>query len=463
MNAQPDALLLPPHAREAEQSVLGGLLLDPEAIDRVGDLITSADFFSVDHAHIFDAILALAENGKAVDVVTLHQHLVREGTLDAVGGLEYLGELVHNVPTAANIRHYAQLVRDRRIERDLLAASWRLGEIAYGKGPLAQRLDQAQALIMGLTETASTSEPKPVRASLLSVIDGLEARYNGEANVLGVPTGLADLDRKLSGMQDGDLIVLAGRPSMGKSVLALQIARNAALHGTPALVFSLEMDATQCAERDLVATARVDAERIRHGKGLTNDDWERISGALGRLSEVPLYHDDSADCTVQQMRAKARRMKRLHNIGLIVVDYLQLMSGSGESRREEVDSISRGLKLMAKELKVPIVALSQLNRALEQRTNKRPMLSDLRESGGIEQDADVVVFLYRDEVYNPDTEATGVVELIVAKQRQGPTGTVYATWLGEFYAIADRAEPYSPTSRAPQRPKRQTLMSGSGM
>lgn len=427
---------------EAEQSVLGGLLLDNDRIDAVADLISEADFASTDHASIFAAIAALSARGKPADVITVSDMLDRQGRLAAVGGIAYIGELLANVPGTANIRHYAEIVRDRRLERQLLQTGERMMNLARDTGPVAERLDTAQSLIMTLTETTSMREPERIGSLLRGFVEEVEKRHESDTPVVGISTGIRDLDAKLAGLHDGQLIVIAGRPGMGKSALAQQIADHAALRGTPAAYFSLEMSRNEFVERAVANIGRLDGERIRNATGLTADDWERFSLTVGRLNEAPLFIDDSPDATVARVRAKARRLKRKHGIKLLVVDYLQLMSGQGESRREEVDSISRGLKLLAKELQIPVIALAQLSRKCEERTNKRPILSDLRESGSVEQDADVVLLLYRDEVYDEGTDRPGVIEISIAKQRMGPTGTVYATWLGDHYAVADRAEPF---------------------
>lgn len=451
----------PPFSSEAEQSILGGILLDTAAMDRVSDIVTEADFYLHAHRLIFRAASRLYAAGKPVDVQTIGHEL--GGEMEAAGGFAYLGIILQNVPSAANVRHYAQIVRDKRIERDLIAASMELADLAYGAAPLSERLDRAQALVIALSETSVRKEAQQIRGPLARVIDDIEKRFNSDGEITGLPTSLIDLDKKTAGLHPGNLVIIAGRPSMGKSLLAQQMAVHAALHRTPAVMFSLEMSIEECAERALVATGKLDGERIRTGRGITPDDFEAIAAGLGRLADIPLYIDDTADATVPQIRAKARRLKRMHNIGLIVVDYLQLMSGSGDSRREQVDEISRGLKLLAKELKIPVIALSQLSRKCEERTNKRPMLSDLRESGSVEQDADVVLFLYRDEIYNPASTDAGMVEINVAKQRMGPTGTIGATWLGSHYSIADHEGHFIPEAFRPKTTGRRSLMAEAGL
>lgn len=455
-------LKTPPQSIEAEQSVLGAIFLDQTAMDRVGDVLTEADFCSDVHRRIYRAMEVLTADGQPIDVMTVETWLKNAGDLERVGGITYLGELVTNVPGSTNVRYYAQVVRDHRLARDLLAAAGDLHDIALSAEPIATRMDRAQALVLGLTETAVSRDAKSITEAMVTAIEALEARYNASGDLPGIPTGLADLDKRLGGLRPGNLVLVAGRPAMGKSVLGEQIAVHCARQGKAAVVFTLEMSADEYAERAIVAAGKVDSHKMRVGRDLTDDDWSRVSSGLGLLTDMPLFIDDTADATVSRIRAKARRLKRAKGLDLIVVDYLQLMSGNGDSRREEVDDISRGLKLLAKELQVPIIALSQLSRKCEERTNKRPMMSDLRESGSLEQDADVILFLYRDEEYNQDSPDKGVIEIHIAKQRMGPTGTVYATWLGEHYLIADRAEPFTP--RALQGPgRRKSLMAEAGL
>ncbi|MDQ6620022.1 MAG: replicative DNA helicase [Pseudomonadota bacterium] len=436
-----DLIKLPPHSLEAEQSVLGGLLLDNDATDRIGDIISAPDFYSEAHRLIFHHIVGLVGDGKPADVVTVSEALSSAQKLDYIGGLQYLGALVQNVPTAANIRHYANIVRERSILRQLAATAGDIADTAYN--PLGRSakeiLDQAEAKVLHIAEQGSRGQQQfaPIGELLIGVVERIEALFNRDdpSEVTGVPTGFSDLDKMTSGMQAGDLVVVAGRPSMGKTAFALNVGEHVALAaGLPVAVFSMEMGASQLALRMIGSVGRLDQQRLRTGR-LVSDDWERLSSALGRLNEAPILIDETPALNSIEVRSRARRlMKTYGKLGLVIVDYLQLMQASsqGENRATEISEISRSMKALAKELKVPVMALSQLNRSLEQRPNKRPVMSDLRESGAIEQDADVILFIYRDEVYNPDTQDKGTAEIIIAKQRNGPIGTVRLTFLGEF-------------------------------
>ena len=438
---QLDALKLPPHSLEAEQSVLGGLLLDNDSADKVGDVLADADFYSEAHRLIYQHVLRLIADGKPADVVTVSESLASTQKLDYIGGLAYLGALVANVPTAANIRHYAQIVRDRSILRQLAATAGDIADAAYN--PLGRSakevLDQAEAKVLHIAEQGERGAQQVVTIGTLlaGVVDRIETLYNRDdpSDVTGVPTGFADLDRMTSGMQPGDLVVVAGRPSMGKTSLALNIGEHVALAaGLPVVVFSMEMGASQLALRLIGSVGRLDQHKLRTGR-LAADDWEKLTAALGRLNEAPILIDETPALNAIEVRSRARRLMRTYGkLGLVIVDYLQLMqaTASGENRATEISEISRSMKSLAKELKVPVMALSQLNRSLEQRPNKRPVMSDLRESGAIEQDADVILFIYRDEVYNPETQDKGVAEIIIGKQRNGPIGTVRLTFLGEY-------------------------------
>ena len=446
---QLDALKLPPHSLEAEQSVLGGLLLDNDAADKVGDVIGDADFYSDAHRLIYAHILRLVTDGKPADVVTVSESLASAQKLDYAGGLAYLGALVENVPTAANIRHYAQIVRDRSILRQLAATAGDIADAAYH--PLGRHakeiLDEAEAKVLHIAEQGSRSDRQfeEIGKLLVGVVERIETLYNRDdpSDVTGVPTGFADLDRMTSGLQPGDLVIVAGRPSMGKTSLALNIGEHVALSAKlPVAVFSMEMGASQLALRMIGSVGRLDQHKLRTGR-LAAEDWEKLSAALGRLAEAPILIDETPALNAIEVRSRARRIsKKFGKLGLVIVDYLQLMqaSTSGENRATEISEISRAMKSLAKELKVPVMALSQLNRSLEQRPNKRPVMSDLRESGAIEQDADVILFIYRDEVYNPDTQDKGVAEIIVGKQRNGPIGTVRLTFLGEHTRFENFAQ-----------------------
>ncbi len=438
---QVDALKLPPHSLEAEQSVLGGLLLDNEAADRVGDVVSAADFYSGAHRVIYDHITRLIADGRPADVVTLAEALGSSQKLDHAGGLAYLGALVQNVPTAANIRHYAQIVRERSILRQLAATAGEIAESAYN--PLGRNaklvLDEAEAKVLHIAEQGARGAQnfQEIGRLLATVVERIETLYSRDnpSDVTGVPTGYADLDRMTSGFQPGDLVVVAGRPSMGKTALALNIGEHVALHyKKPVVVFSMEMGATQLALRMIGSVGRLDQHKLRTGR-LGPDDWDRLSTALGLLNDAPILIDETPALNAIEVRSRARRiMKQRGGIGLVIVDYLQLMQSTsqGENRATEISEISRSMKALAKELQVPVVALSQLNRSLEQRPNKRPVMSDLRESGAIEQDADVILFIYRDEVYNPESQDKGTAEIIIGKQRNGPIGTVRLTFIGEY-------------------------------
>ena len=440
-DTQIEALKVPPHSIEAEQSVLGGLLLDNGAADRIADFLSGDHFYSDTHRLLYNAIMQLIADNKPADVVTVAEALGSINKLDYVGGMSYLAALVENVPTAANIRRYAEIVHERAILRRLAAAGGEIAESAFH--PLGRSvreiLDQAETKVFEIAEHGARGQQgfQDIRPLLTQVVERIEFLYNRDnpSDVTGIATGFTDLDRMTSGLQEGDLIVIAGRPSMGKTSLALNIAEHVALVlKMPVAIFSMEMGATQLAMRLMGSVGRLDQQKIRTGR-LTNDDWERLSGALGKLNDAPIHIDETPAMNALEVRARARRLARQYGgkLGAIVVDYLQLMEAvsDGENRATEISEISRSMKALAKELKVPVLALSQLNRSLEQRPNKRPVMSDLRESGAIEQDADVILFIYRDEVYNPDTQDKGVAEVIIGKQRNGPIGMVRLAFLGE--------------------------------
>ncbi len=439
-DAQIESLRLPPHSVEAEQAVLGGLLLSNSAWDRIGDLIAESDFYRADHRVVWRAITRLVEENKPADVLTVSEALKVTGELNDVGGLAYLHQLASGTPSAANIRRYAEIVRERAIMRKLAEVGTAIADSAYTpQGREArQLLDEAETKILEIGEKGGRSSEsfQSMSKVLAEVMSRLDELHRNPASVTGKATGFVDLDEMTTGFQDGDLIIVAGRPSMGKTALALNFAEHIALElKLPVLVFSMEMGGTQLATRLLGSVGKVDAQRLRTGR-LDPGDWDRLGTALGRLNEAPLLIDETAALNPLELRARARRKKREYGgLGLIVVDYLQLMQGSDasntENRATEISEISRGLKAMAKELGCPVVALSQLNRSLEQRPNKRPVMSDLRESGAIEQDADVILFVYRDEVYNEDSPDKGIAEIIIGKQRNGPIGTVKLTFLGK--------------------------------
>jgi len=432
-------LRVPPHSIEAEQSVLGGLLLDNLAWDRAADLLSESDFYRYEHRQIYSAIAGLVGGNKPADVVTEHEHLQSLGRASDCGGLVYLNALAQSVPSAANMRRYAEIVRERAVLRKLIGASDEIATQAFnpqGK-PVSQILDEAESKIFQIGEEGARSRQGFVGMDKLVVelIDRVtELHENGAEEVTGVRTGFYDLDRYTAGLQKGDLLVLAARPSMGKTAFALNIAEHVTVREElPVLVFSMEMGASQLAVRMVGSLGRIDQQHLRTG-ALKDDEWTRLTEAVDQLGKVSLFIDETPALNPAELRARARRMARQFGgtLGLIVVDYLQLMSGSSgsdENRATELGEISRGLKALAKELQCPVMALSQLNRSVESRNDKRPMMSDLRESGAIEQDADVIMFIYRDDYYNKDSKEPGVAEIIIAKQRNGPVGTLRLTFL----------------------------------
>jgi replicative DNA helicase len=431
-------LRVPPHSIEAEQSVLGGLLLDNSTWDRAADLLTDGDFYRFEHRAIYDAIGRLVQANKPADVITVFEQLQSLGRAEECGGLAYLNALAQSVPSAANLRRYAEIVRERAILRKLIEASDDIATQAFNPQGRAvtQILDEAESQIFKIGEEGQRTRQgfQPMDQLVMALIDRVtELAENGADDVTGVRTGFFELDRMTAGFQPGDLIVLAARPSMGKTALALNIAEHVAVsEGLPAVVFSMEMGASQLALRMVGSLGRIDQSGLRTGR-LRDDEWGRLTEAVDKLSKASIFIDETPALSPAELRARARRQARVcGKLGLIVVDYLQLMSGSSrseENRATELGEISRGLKALAKELQCPVLALSQLNRSVESRNDKRPMMSDLRESGAIEQDADVIMFIYRDEYYNKDSKEPGVAEIIIAKQRNGPVGTSKLTFL----------------------------------
>lgn len=449
-DTQVELIKLPPHSVEAEQSVLGGLLLDNSAWDKVADLIAESDFYRGDHRLIYRHISKLIGNSRPADVITVAEGLESTKELEGVGGLAYLGALAQNTPTAANVRRYAEIVRERAVMRKLAEVGTEIADTAYnpmGK-EAGQLLDEAESKVFAISEEGARGKQgfMDMQPLLTQVVERIDMLYNRDnpSDVTGVPTGFTDLDRMTSGLQPGDLVIVAGRPSMGKTSLALNMAENVALDsGLPVGVFSMEMGAAQLVMRMLGSVGRLDQHKVRTGR-LADEDWRKLTDAVGRLNDAPIHIDETAALNSLELRARARRLHRQYGkLGLIVVDYLQLMSSSsqGENRATEISEISRGLKALAKELGVPVIALSQLNRSLEQRPNKRPVMSDLRESGAIEQDADLILFIYRDEVYNQDSPDKGKAEVIIGKQRNGPIGTVTLVFQGEYTRFANFADP----------------------
>ncbi|PIV14549.1 MAG: replicative DNA helicase [Gallionellales bacterium CG03_land_8_20_14_0_80_55_15] len=442
-DTQLDQIKLPPHSVEAEQSVLGGLMLESSALDKIADLITRDDFYRFEHRLIYRQIVRMSELAKPVDVITVAEGLEIAGELDKVGGLAYLGSLAQNVPSAANIRRYGEIVRERSIMRQLVEVGTDIADSAYNPTgrDAAQLLDEAEGKVFQIAEAGARGKQgfMSMPPLLTQVVERIETLYGRDntSDVTGTPTGYTDLDRMTSGLQPGDMIVVAGRPSMGKTAFSINIAENIALDSKlPVAIFSMEMGAAQLAMRMLGSVGKLNQHDLRSGK-LQDDDWGRLTHALGRLNDAPIFIDESAALSSLELRARARRLHRQHgSLGLIVVDYLQLMSSNAgkasENRATEISEISRALKGLAKELQVPVMALSQLNRSLEQRPNKRPVMSDLRESGAIEQDADLILFIYRDEVYNSDSPDKGKAEIIIGKQRNGPIGKVELAFRGEY-------------------------------
>ena len=445
-----DALKVPPHSLEAEQSVLGGLMLDNERWDSVAEKVNDIDFYSRPHRLIYACAKSLLNNSQPLDLITLSEELEKQGILDEVGGFSYLAELAKNTPSAANIVAYADIVRERAIVRSLIAVANEIADAGYepeGRSS-AELLDLAETKVFNIAEarTSKNEGPQNIENVLESTLARLEKLLNTPADgVTGIDTGFVDLNKKTAGLQGSDLIIVAARPSMGKTTFAMNLCENAALsHDKPVLIFSLEMPSDQLMMRMFASLSRVDQTKIRTGQ-LDDEDWARLSSTMGLLMQKKnIFIDDSSGLTPTDLRSRARRVAREHGgLSMIMVDYLQLMRVPGikDNRTLEISEISRSLKALAKELNVPVVALSQLNRSLEQRADKRPVNSDLRESGAIEQDADLIMFIYRDEVYNPESPYKGVAEIIIGKQRNGPIGSVRLTFQGQFSRFDNYAGP----------------------
>jgi len=442
-DAQLVSLRVPPHSIEAEQSVLGGLLLDNSAWDRIGDVLSLDDFYRDDHRRIYRHIAKLVEHGKPADVVTVAESIESSEDKDKTGGLAYLGTLAQNTPSAHNIRRYAEIVHERAVMRKLASVGNEIADSALnplGKD-VGQLLDEAESRVFQIAEAGVRGrvgfhDIHQLLSQVMERVDFLYSRDN-PSDVTGVPTGYRELDQMTSGFQEGDLIIIAGRPSMGKTALALNISEHVAVtEKRPVMVFSMEMSGTQIAARILGSRARIDQHKLRTGK-LSDEDWSKLANALGELHDAPIHIDETAALNPLELRSRARRLARQYagKLGLVVVDYLQLMVSEGrrdENRATELSEISRSLKALAKELHVPVVALSQLNRAVDQRPDKRPIMSDLRESGALEQDADLILFIYREEVYNREVGEKGKAEVIVGKQRNGPIGDIPLTFLGQY-------------------------------
>jgi len=424
-----------PQNIEAEQSVLGGILIDNEALPKVLEIIEPNDFYRDNHKKIFLAFLELFENNIPLDIITVTELLQKKGELTNVGGATYLASLVDSVPTTANITHYAKIIKEKSILRSLIAKATDIVNLGFeASEDVAEILDKAEEAIFSITQQRIQTSYYSIKEIIKQTFETIEELSSKRDSVTGIPTGFIDFDRLTAGLQPSDLIIIAGRPVMGKTSFTLNIAQHAAIRaGVPVGFFSLEMSKEQLALRMLCAEARINSQKIRSGF-LSERDWLRLTDAAATLSEAPIFIDDTPALSVLEIRAKARRLKSEHNIGLIIVDYLQLMKGKGrvDTREREISEISRSLKALAKELNIPVVAVSQLNRRVEERENKRPRLADLRESGAIEQDADLIVFIYRDEVYNEDTPDKGIAEIIIGKQRSGPTGVVKLAFLDKY-------------------------------
>ncbi len=435
--AKVNAGRMPPQNVEAEQSVLGTILLSDHSLSAVLELLVSNDFYKDNHKLIFEAMVVLFEKNEPQDIITVSNQLKDQNQLDDAGGVAYLATLTSIVPVTANLFHYAKIIRQKAVLRNLINVNTEIASRCYEEqGDIDTLVDEAEQSIFEIARSKSDKSFTPLKNIIPDAFETVEQLYKRKEMITGVPTGFGELDKMTAGLQPSDLIILAGRPSMGKTAFAMNIAQNAALlDKTGVAIFSLEMSKEQLAMRLLCSAGHIDSQRVRTGK-LHDDDWPKLTRAVGMLTEAPMYIDDTPAISVLEMRAKVRRLAAQFPLGMIIVDYLQLMRGrnSSENRTQEISEISRSLKAMAKELKVPVIALSQLNRSLESRTDKRPMMSDLRESGAIEQDADVICFIYRDEVYNKaeDNPNLGIAEIIIGKQRNGPTGTVRLTFIKEF-------------------------------
>jgi len=427
---------IPPHDIEAEQAVIGSMLTDKDAVVSSIEVLKTEDFYREDNRAIYEAILNLYNRSEPIDIITLKDELASMGKFDQVGGLEYLASLPDKVPTTANVQKYIKIVEEKSILRRLIKTANEIIELGYDPTEnLEDIMDGAEKKIFNIMQDKNQKGYVPLKDVLVETFNQLEELYNRKQHITGIPSGFTDLDYKTAGFHGSDLVLIAARPAMGKTAFALNIATNAATKAkVPVAVFSLEMSKEQLVNRILCSEAMVDSNKVRTGK-LEEDDWVKLAGAIGPLSEAEIYVDDTPGISVMEIRAKCRKLKLEKNIGMVVIDYLQLVQGSNKrigSREQEISEISRSLKILAKEINVPVIALSQLSRAVEQRPDHRPMLSDLRESGAIEQDADIVMFLYRDDYYNQDTEKKDIAEVIISKHRGGSTGTVELLWLGSY-------------------------------
>jgi replicative DNA helicase len=441
-SASPAYERVPPHNVEAEESVLGSMLLSKDAIAEVLELLREDDFYRPAHRTVFRSVLELYGHGDAVDAVTVAEELRRNGALADIGGAPFLHTLVATVPTAANAGFYARIVKEAGVLRRLIDAGTQIVQLGFETPQDTESaVDRAESLVYQVAQGRVTEDYHSLRDVLTGTLEAIERLHEDHREITGVPTGFADLDRLTSGLQPSNLVIVAARPAVGKSTLGLDVARHAAVRaGVPTVVFSLEMSRTELVQRLMCAECTVDMQRLRTGR-MEESDWTRLTRSLGKLADAPLFIDDSPGTTMMEIRAKCRRLKQRHGLGLVVVDYLQLMQPSRrfENRQQEVSEISRSLKLLAKELEVPVIAISQLSRQTESRSDRRPMLSDLRESGALEQDSDVVLFIYRDELYDPESPRKGEADLILAKHRNGPTDTVTVTFQGQYSRFAPMA------------------------
>ncbi|MCX8084496.1 MAG: replicative DNA helicase [Calditerrivibrio sp.] len=433
-----------PHSVEAEQAVLASILLDNRSLDRIIHIISIDDFYIPYNKLIMSKILELQEEGKVIDLVTVAEKLITENLIEKAGGMNYISGLVNIIPNAANVVHYATIVREKSLQRKLIEKSVEISELAYNySGDINELLDDAEKKIFAVAESRIRGDVKPLSQIVTKTFEIIESIYNRKGQLTGTPTGFLELDNLTNGLQRSDLIIVAGRPAMGKTAFALNIALNACIkYNKVAVMFSLEMSAGQLVQRLLSVEANVEVQKLRNGK-LSLEEWQKLASVAAALHDINFYIDDTPAISVTEVRAKSRRIKREKGLDLIVVDYLQLMSSNkGESREQQISEISRSLKALAKELDVPVIALSQLNRGVENRHDKRPIPSDLRESGAIEQDADLIMFLYRDEVYNKDTKEPGVAEVIIAKHRNGPTATVKLAFIKQYTKFANLEHNY---------------------
>jgi replicative DNA helicase len=437
-----DRMKIPPHSVESEQSILGSILLDKHAMITVSEIIKPEDFYKEAHKIIYDAMMSLSNKGEPIDLITLTEALKKDDSLDIVGGISYLTSLSTIVPTTSNVKYYADIVKEKSVFRKLIKASNDILNLGYNNATkIEDILEQAEKKIFDISQEKTSDDFKGINEVLMSAYDSLEDLYNNKGGVTGITTGFTDLDKKINGLQRTDLILIAARPAMGKTAFSLNLVQNSALQaGISAAVFSLEMSKDQLVQRMLSAQSTVELKKLKTGN-IDENDWPRIIDSMAVLSNAKIFIDDTPGITITEMRSKCRKLKIEKGLDLILIDYLQLMEGDGrnESRQQEISKISRSLKMLAKELNCPVVALSQLSRAPEQRSDHRPMLSDLRESGAIEQDADIVMFLYRDEYYNPDSDRKNIGEVVIAKNRHGETGTAELVWLGEIQKFANKA------------------------